>query len=49
MVERVPIEMKATKKNRAYLFAKRDKAGHLLTLADVRASPRRTKAPKRKP
>ena len=33
VVERVPIEMPATRRNRAYLITKRDKMGHLLTLA----------------
>jgi 3,4-dihydroxy 2-butanone 4-phosphate synthase/GTP cyclohydrolase II len=32
VVERVPIEMPATRRNRAYLLTKRDKLGHLLTL-----------------
>jgi 3,4-dihydroxy 2-butanone 4-phosphate synthase / GTP cyclohydrolase II len=32
VVERVPIEMPATTRNRAYLVTKRDKLGHLLTL-----------------
>jgi len=33
VVERVPIETTPTEKNRAYLVTKRDKMGHLLTLA----------------
>jgi 3,4-dihydroxy 2-butanone 4-phosphate synthase/GTP cyclohydrolase II len=33
VLERVPIEMPATQRNRAYLVTKRDKMGHLLTLA----------------
>jgi len=33
VVERVPIEMPATRVNRAYLATKRDRMGHLLTLA----------------
>jgi 3,4-dihydroxy 2-butanone 4-phosphate synthase/GTP cyclohydrolase II len=33
VVERVPIEMPPTERNRAYLITKRDKLGHLLTLA----------------
>jgi 3,4-dihydroxy 2-butanone 4-phosphate synthase/GTP cyclohydrolase II len=33
VVERVPIEMPTTERNRAYLVTKRDKLGHLLTLA----------------
>jgi 3,4-dihydroxy 2-butanone 4-phosphate synthase/GTP cyclohydrolase II len=32
VTERVPIEMPATQRNRAYLATKRDKLGHLLTL-----------------
>ncbi len=32
VVERVPIEMTPTRRNRAYLATKRDKLGHLLTL-----------------
>jgi 3,4-dihydroxy 2-butanone 4-phosphate synthase/GTP cyclohydrolase II len=32
VVERVPIEMPATRSNRPYLIAKRDKLGHLLKL-----------------
>jgi 3,4-dihydroxy 2-butanone 4-phosphate synthase/GTP cyclohydrolase II len=32
VVERVPIEMPPTRRNRAYLVTKRDKMGHLLTL-----------------
>jgi 3,4-dihydroxy 2-butanone 4-phosphate synthase/GTP cyclohydrolase II len=40
VVERVPIEMPATKRNRAYLVTKRDKLGHLLTLEA--AAPART-------
>jgi 3,4-dihydroxy 2-butanone 4-phosphate synthase/GTP cyclohydrolase II len=35
VVERVPIEMPATLRNRAYLTTKRDKMGHLLTLAQA--------------
>jgi 3,4-dihydroxy 2-butanone 4-phosphate synthase/GTP cyclohydrolase II len=33
VMERVPIEVPATHRNRAYLMTKRDKMGHLLTLA----------------
>jgi 3,4-dihydroxy 2-butanone 4-phosphate synthase/GTP cyclohydrolase II len=49
VVERVPIEMPATRRNRAYLVTKRDKMGHLLTLrppAPAR-SPRSAKGKKR--
>ncbi|HSD21729.1 MAG TPA: bifunctional 3,4-dihydroxy-2-butanone-4-phosphate synthase/GTP cyclohydrolase II [Anaeromyxobacter sp.] len=42
VVERVPIEMPATRRNRAYLITKRDKMGHLLTLAPPAAQARRT-------
>jgi 3,4-dihydroxy 2-butanone 4-phosphate synthase/GTP cyclohydrolase II len=38
VVERVPIEMPATLRNRAYLTTKRDKMGHLLTLAPAAPS-----------
>jgi len=44
VVERVPIEMPANPRNRAYLVTKRDKLGHLLTLASPRPA-RRTKRP----
>ncbi len=54
VVERVPIEMAPTRRNRAYLETKRDKFGHLLTLAPARparralaARPSRTKGRKR--
>jgi 3,4-dihydroxy 2-butanone 4-phosphate synthase/GTP cyclohydrolase II len=40
VVERVPIEMPPTQRNRAYLVTKRDKLGHLLTLEP--AAPART-------
>jgi 3,4-dihydroxy 2-butanone 4-phosphate synthase/GTP cyclohydrolase II len=40
MVERVPIEMPPTGRNRAYLTTKRDKMGHLLTLVSPSAPPR---------
>jgi 3,4-dihydroxy 2-butanone 4-phosphate synthase/GTP cyclohydrolase II len=46
VVERVPIEIPATRRNRAYLITKRDKMGHLLTLAPTapeRTAPRRTR------
>ncbi len=47
VVERVPIEMAPTTRNRAYLATKRDKLGHLLTLAPAapaRAAARRPAA-----
>jgi 3,4-dihydroxy 2-butanone 4-phosphate synthase/GTP cyclohydrolase II len=47
VVERVPIEMPATRRNRAYLVTKRDKMGHLLTLA-ARAEGRAVAAGRRK-
>ena len=34
IVERIPIEIPATAKTRAYLKTKRDKMGHLLKVAD---------------
>ena len=37
VVERVPIEMPPTRRNRAYLETKRDSMGHLLTLAHAPA------------
>ena len=46
VVERVPIEIPATRRNRAYLITKRDKMGHLLTLAPTapaRSAPRRAR------
>jgi 3,4-dihydroxy 2-butanone 4-phosphate synthase/GTP cyclohydrolase II len=43
VVERVPIEMPPTRRNRAYLATKRDKLGHLLTL---KASPAPVRAAK---
>ncbi len=39
VVERVPIEAEPTGRNRAYLVTKRDKMGHLLTLAPAPAVP----------
>jgi 3,4-dihydroxy 2-butanone 4-phosphate synthase/GTP cyclohydrolase II len=50
VVERVPIEMSPTRRNRAYLVTKRDKLGHLLTLkatARARAAKGRTVRPAR--
>jgi 3,4-dihydroxy 2-butanone 4-phosphate synthase / GTP cyclohydrolase II len=41
VTERVPIEMPATRRNRPYLIAKRDKLGHLLKLEAVVAAPAR--------
>ena len=52
VIERVPIEMPPTRRNRAYLVTKRDKLGHLLTLqaaAPARAAKgRRASAPARR-
>ena len=47
MAERVPIEMPPTRRNRAYLTTKRDKMGHLLTLAPPPV-PLRARTAKRK-
>jgi len=44
VVERLPIEMAPTRRNRAYLITKRDKLGHLLTLAPAKGAARRTAA-----
>ena len=41
VVERVPIEMPPTRRNRAYLITKRDKLGHLLTLVPAQSARRR--------
>jgi 3,4-dihydroxy 2-butanone 4-phosphate synthase / GTP cyclohydrolase II len=41
VVERVAIETAPTRRNRAYLITKRDKMGHLLTLAPARGAARR--------
>ncbi len=46
VAERVPIEMPPTRRNRAYLITKRDKMGHLLTLAPARGAARRRAAGK---
>ncbi len=46
VAERVPIEMPPTRRNRAYLVTKRDKMGHLLTLAPARGAARRRAAGK---
>jgi 3,4-dihydroxy 2-butanone 4-phosphate synthase/GTP cyclohydrolase II len=46
VVERVPIEMAPTRRNRAYLATKRDKLGHLLTLKATAARARAAKAPR---
>jgi 3,4-dihydroxy 2-butanone 4-phosphate synthase/GTP cyclohydrolase II len=43
VVERVPIEMPPTRRNRAYLATKRDKLGHLLTLKAVATRARAAK------
>jgi 3,4-dihydroxy 2-butanone 4-phosphate synthase/GTP cyclohydrolase II len=49
VVERVSIEMPPTRRNRAYLQTKRDKLGHLLTLAPARPARRvRGSAPPRR-
>ncbi|HVP66347.1 MAG TPA: bifunctional 3,4-dihydroxy-2-butanone-4-phosphate synthase/GTP cyclohydrolase II [Anaeromyxobacteraceae bacterium] len=48
VVERVPIEMPPSRSNRAYLAAKRDKLGHLLTLSTPAARRRaRSRSPRR--
>jgi 3,4-dihydroxy 2-butanone 4-phosphate synthase/GTP cyclohydrolase II len=52
VVERVPIETPPTRRNRAYLATKRDKMGHLLTLAPAapaRAAARRPAGKAAKP
>ncbi len=48
VAERVPIEMPPTRRNRAYLITKRDKMGHLLTLAPARGAARRAAGKGRK-
>ncbi|HEX9049440.1 MAG TPA: bifunctional 3,4-dihydroxy-2-butanone-4-phosphate synthase/GTP cyclohydrolase II [Anaeromyxobacter sp.] len=45
VVERVPIEMPPTRRNRAYLATNRDKMGHLLTLLAPAPSPEVARAP----
>jgi 3,4-dihydroxy 2-butanone 4-phosphate synthase/GTP cyclohydrolase II len=45
VTERIPIEMAATRRNRAYLATKRDRMGHLLTLPGVPVG-RRSRAAK---
>jgi len=45
VVERVAIEMPPTRRNRAYLTTKRDKMGHLLTLAPAPESRRLKRRP----
>ena len=47
VVERVPIETRPSSGNRAYLTTKRDKMGHLLTLAPERSRKMKGKAPRR--
>jgi len=50
VVERVPLEMPASRSNAPYLKAKRDKLGHLLTLAPpVAAPPKRRRLSRRAP
>src|SRR5512141_1473382 len=50
VVERVPIEMAPTRRNRAYLATKRDRMGHLLTLVQPARAARPATAKKaRKP
>jgi 3,4-dihydroxy 2-butanone 4-phosphate synthase/GTP cyclohydrolase II len=48
VVERVPLEMPPTRKNRAYLATKRDRMGHLLTLAQPPRGARRSKSAARR-
>ncbi len=49
MVERVPIEMPPSRRNRAYLVAKKNKLGHLLTLVPARAPRRVPERPAARP
>jgi 3,4-dihydroxy 2-butanone 4-phosphate synthase/GTP cyclohydrolase II len=49
VVERVPLEMPASRKNGPYLAAKRDKLGHLLTLAPPAQPPRKGRRAARRP
>jgi 3,4-dihydroxy 2-butanone 4-phosphate synthase/GTP cyclohydrolase II len=49
VVERVPLEMPASRKNAPYLKAKRDKLGHLLTLAPPAAPPKGRRPTRRPP
>jgi len=49
VVERVPIEMAPSRSNRAYLAAKRDKLGHLLTLPASAARRATRRVPRRSP
>ena len=49
VVERVPIEMPPSRSNRAYLAAKRDKLGHLLTLPAQAPAPRTRRRSRRRP
>ena len=44
VVERVPIEMVPTQRNRAYLLTKRDKLGHMLTFGAAVPAPARKRA-----
>ncbi len=47
VVERVAIEMPATRRNRAYLATKRDRMGHLLELAPLRRRTGGVRTPRR--
>jgi 3,4-dihydroxy 2-butanone 4-phosphate synthase/GTP cyclohydrolase II len=48
VVERVPLEMPASRTNAPYLRAKRDKLGHLLTLAPPPGAPKKGRRPVRR-